>query len=53
MLEVIFLASIVVTLLLVLYLSGGKKEGFVRRYSRGAYMRELNKKMEKDASEKK
>lgn len=52
MLEVIFLASIVVILLLVLYLSGEGKEGFIRHCSRGAYMRELNDKMEKNPPEK-
>lgn len=42
----VFLAAIVVILLTVIYLSGKKKNGFVRHFSRGAFMRDLNKKME-------
>lgn len=44
--QAIFFGAIVVILLTVLYLSGRKKDRVVRHSSRGAYMRDLNKKME-------
>ncbi len=40
------LAVIAVMLFAIIYLSGKKKDGFVRHFSRGAFMRDLNKKME-------
>ena len=40
------IAVIVVFLLLMIYRSGKKNDGFVRHFSRGAFMRDLNKKME-------
>lgn len=45
--EAIFWAAIIVACLTVIYLSGAKKDGFVKHFSRGAYMRELNKRMGK------
>jgi hypothetical protein len=44
--QAIFYGAIVVILLVVIYREGKKKDGFVTHSSRGAFMRELNKKME-------
>jgi hypothetical protein len=44
--EAILWGAIEVGALTVIYLSGKKKDGFVRHFSRGAFMRDLNKKME-------
>lgn len=52
MAQAIFWGAIVVILLTVIFLSGKKKDGFVRHFSRGAFMRELNKKMEKEIERK-
>lgn len=46
--EAIFLGAIVVAFITILFLAGKNKDSFVRHFSRGAYMRELNKKMEQD-----
>ena len=43
-----FSGAIVVVLLIVIHLSGGKKNGSY--FGRGAFMRDLNKKMEADLS---
>lgn len=40
------LAVIAVMFFAIIYLSGKKKDGFVRHFSRGAFMRDLNKRME-------
>jgi hypothetical protein len=42
----IYFGALVVMFLTVTYLSGKKKSGFVRHFSRGAFMRDLSKKME-------
>ena len=44
--KAIYFGALVVMFLTVTYLSGKKKNGFVRHFSRGAFMRDLNKKME-------
>lgn len=44
--QAIFFGAIVVILLVVIYRSGRKKDGFVKHFSRGAFMREQNKKIE-------
>jgi hypothetical protein len=50
--ELILLAAITVVFITVIYLSGRKKDGFVKHFSRGAFMRELNEKMEADIENK-
>jgi hypothetical protein len=43
----LFIGVVVVYLLLIaVYIAGKKKDSFVRYFSRSAYMRELNNKME-------
>ncbi len=44
--QAIFFGAIVVYCLVVIYLTGTREDGFVRCFSRGAFMRDLNKKME-------
>ena len=44
--QVIFFGTMVVILLAVIYRAGKKKDGFVKHFSRGAFMSDLNKKME-------
>ena len=44
--QAIFFGALLVMLLVVIYLSGKKKNRFLRHFSRGAFMRDLNKKME-------
>lgn len=44
--QAIFYGAMVVILLVMIYLSGKKENGFVQHFSRGAFMRDLNKKME-------
>lgn len=44
--QAIFCGAIVVILLVMIYRSGKKKDGFIQLFSRGAFMRDLNKKME-------
>lgn len=53
MVDVIALVIVLVIFLFQLYRAGKNKDGFIKYFSRGAYMRELNKEMEKNASEKK
>jgi hypothetical protein len=50
--QAIFWAVIAVAFLAVIYLSRSKKDGFVQHFSRGAYMLELNKKMEAENEKK-
>ena len=44
--QAVFLGALVVVFLVVIYRSGKKQDGFVRHFSRGAFMRDLNKKIE-------
>jgi len=44
--QAIFFGTIAVAVLVVIYISGKNKGGFVKHFSRGAFMRDLNKKME-------
>jgi hypothetical protein len=44
--QAVFFGALVVMFVAVIYLSGKKQSGFVRHFSRGAFMRDLNKKME-------
>ena len=46
--QAVFFGALVVMFVAVIYLSGKKKSGFVRHFSRGAFMRDLNKKMEEN-----
>jgi hypothetical protein len=46
--QIVFLGVVVVFILAVIYSVGKKKNGFVRHSSRGAFMNDLNKKMEED-----
>lgn len=46
MFEVIFLGLILIVLLVFIYKSNKNQDGFLRYFSRGAYMRDLNKKIE-------
>jgi len=46
MIQIVFFGVILVILLAFLYRSAKNKDGFVRYFSRGAYMRDLNKVME-------
>jgi len=46
MVNIIFWGLILIIILVLIYRSGKKKDGFVRYFSRGAYMRDLNKEME-------
>jgi hypothetical protein len=50
--QAVLLAAIVVAFLAVIYLSGRKKDGFVRHFSRSDFMRDLNKKMEAEMDKK-
>lgn len=53
MVDVIALGIVLAIFLFQLYRAGKNKDGFIKYFSRGAYMRELNKKMGKSASAKK
>jgi hypothetical protein len=44
--EVVFFGALVILLLAIMYRSGAKKDSFVREYSRGSFLRELNQKLE-------
>jgi hypothetical protein len=46
MLEIILWVIVLAVLLAIVYRSAKSKNGFVRHFSRGAYMRDLNKQME-------
>ncbi len=50
--KAILWAAVVVALLTIIYLSGRKKDSFVKHFSRGAFMRDLNKKMESELKNK-
>lgn len=52
MLELLIYGTVVIVLLIIIYRSGKNKDGFVRYFSRGAYMRDLNEKIEKRNKEK-
>ncbi len=45
-------SAVAVAFLTIIYLSGRKKDSFVKHFSRGAFMRGLNKKMESDLNNK-
>ena len=47
MLEIILWVLMIVVGLILLYRLGKKQDGFVKHSSRGAYMRDLNKEMER------
>lgn len=47
MFKIIFFIAIIFIVLAMLYRSGKKKDGFVRHASRGGYMTDLNKEMER------
>ena len=44
--EAVLYGALVVILAAVIYRSGKNKDGFVNHWSRGLFMRELNRKME-------
>jgi len=46
--QVIYLAAMVVAIYVVVVKAAKKKDGFMRHFSRGDYMRKLNKKMERE-----
>lgn len=48
MLEIILWVLMIVVGLILLYRLGKKQDGFVKHSSRGAYMRDLNKEMERN-----
>ena len=50
--EAFFYAVVIILLVRIIYESVTKKDGIVRYFSRGPYMRELNEKMEKIDPEK-
>jgi hypothetical protein len=44
--QAVFFGALVVILLVEIYRSGKKQDGFVRHFSRDVFMRDLNKKIE-------
>ena len=44
--EIVFFGALVILLLAVMYRAGAKKDSFVREYSRGSFLRELNQRLE-------
>jgi len=44
--KAVLFGALVVIILVVLYIAGTRKGGFVKYFSRSAYMRDLNDKME-------